>query len=209
MAQYERACSELKEYLSRKGWWCQHADQSDRPEVGYFCAEFGLTECIPLYSGGLGVLAGDHLKSCSELCIPLVGVGLLYQQGYFRQRLNADGWQLEMYPRNDFYEMPLQLATRFDSEGDESAQPIMTEVEFPGRVVKVRIWVVHVGRVRLYLLDTNVPDNAPEDREITDQLYGGDHEKRIRQEIILGIGGVNMLISRIVRRWVISVQSLV
>ena len=96
MAQYERACSELKEYLSRKGWWCQHADQSDRPEVAYFCAEFGLTECIPLYSGGLGVLAGDHLKSCSELCIPLVGVGLLYQQGYFRQRLNADGWQLEM-----------------------------------------------------------------------------------------------------------------
>jgi len=193
MAQLERACNDLKEYLAKTDWWCQGSGKLKSPDIAYFCAEFGLTECIPLYSGGLGVLAGDHLKSCSELCVPLVGVGLLYQQGYFRQRLNADGWQLEMYPRNDFYEMPLQPASRFDCEADESDQPLMTEVEFPGRVVKVRIWVVHVGRVNLYLLDTNVPENAPEDRQITDQLYGGDHETRIRQEIILGIGGVRAL----------------
>ncbi len=186
MTQFRREHSELQEYLARKGWWCQKYGVREKPEMAYFCAEFGLTECIPIYSGGLGILAGDHLKSASELCLPLVGVGLLYQQGYFRQRLNADGWQLESYPHNDFHNMPVQPVIVND-------EPVTTEVEFPGRQVKIQVWVVHVGRVNLYLLDTNLPENSPEDRRITDQLYGGDQETRIRQEIILGIGGVRAL----------------
>ncbi len=186
MTQFRREHDELQEYLARKGWWCQKYGQCKTPQMAYFCAEFGLTECIPIYSGGLGILAGDHLKSASELCLPLVGVGLLYQQGYFRQRLNADGWQLESFPRNDFHNMPVQPVV-VDNE------PVMTEVEFPGGLVKILVWVVRVGRVNLYLLDTNIPENSPEDRRITDQLYGGDQETRIRQEIILGIGGVRAL----------------
>ncbi len=186
MTQFRREYDELQEYLARKGWWCKKYGQCKTPQMAYFCAEFGLTECIPIYSGGLGVLAGDHLKSASELCLPLVGIGLLYQQGYFRQRLNADGWQLESFPRNDFHNMPVQPVVVND-------EPVTTELDFPGRRVKIQVWVVRVGRVNLYLLDTNVPENSPEDRRITDQLYGGDQETRIRQEIILGIGGVRVL----------------
>ncbi len=186
MTQFRRVHAELQEYLSKSGWWCKEHGRSEKPHVAYFCAEFGLTECIPIYSGGLGVLAGDHLKSASELCIPLVGVGLLYQQGFFRQRLNADGWQLESYPRNDFHNMPVRPVLK-------DGEPVMTEVEFPGRQVRVKVWVVNVGRVNLYLLDTNIPENSSEDRQITFQLYGGDQELRIRQELILGIGGVRAL----------------
>ncbi|KPK86213.1 MAG: alpha-glucan phosphorylase [Phycisphaerae bacterium SM23_33] len=186
LTQFRRALGEQQDYLARGSWWNQNYGEADKPRIGYFCAEFGLTECIPMYSGGLGVLAGDHLKSASDLGVPLAGIGLLYQQGYFGQRLNADGWQLELFPRNDFYNMPVEPVTR-------DGQPLTAEVAFPGRPVKVRIWVVHVGRVNLYLLDTNVPENSPEDRQITGQLYGGDQEMRIRQEIILGIGGVRAL----------------
>ncbi len=186
MAQYRRVHAELVEYLSKGGWYESSYGQAAQPGIAYFCAEFGLTECIPIYSGGLGVLAGDLLKSASELGLPMVGVGLLYQQGYFRQRLNADGWQLELFPRNDFHNMPVQTVMH----GDEQ---VTVDVEMPGRTVKVRVWVLHVGRVDLYLLDTNVPENSPDDRQTTSQLYGGDHEMRIRQEIILGIGGVRAL----------------
>ncbi|MDY7009566.1 MAG: alpha-glucan family phosphorylase [Planctomycetota bacterium] len=186
MTQYRREHNELQDYLVRECWWRRKYGVSKKPKMAYFCAEFGLTECIPIYSGGLGILAGDHLKSSSELCLPLVGVGLLYQQGYFRQRLNADGWQLESFPHNDFHNMPVQPVV-IDNK------PVMTEVEFPGRLVKIQVWIVHVGRIDLYLLDTNVQENSPEDRRITDQLYGGDQETRIRQEIILGIGGVRAL----------------
>ncbi len=188
MAQYRRVYADLKDHLSKGGWWSDHYGASPRPRVAYFCAEFGLTECIPIYSGGLGVLAGDHLKSASELGVPLVGVGLLYQQGYFRQRLNADGWQLELFPRNDFHNMPVQEARRDD-------HLLTVEVDFPGRKVRARVWVIHVGRINLYLLDANVPENSPEDRQITAQLYGGDQETRICQEILLGIGGVRALAS--------------
>ncbi len=186
MTQFRREHDELQEYLDRKGWWCKKYGKSEMPRMAYFCAEFGLTECIPIYSGGLGVLAGDHLKSASELCLPLVGVGLLYQQGYFRQRLNADGWQLESYLHNDFHNMPVQPVVIDD-------KPVTTEIDFPASRVKIQVWVVRVGRINLYLLDTNVPENSPEDRRITNQLYGGDQETRIRQEIILGIGGVRAL----------------
>ena len=186
ITQFRRAQDELADHLTKGGWYGSAHGQPDRPRVAYFCAEFGLTECVPMYSGGLGVLAGDHLKSASELGVPLVGVGLLYQQGYFRQRLNADGWQLELFPRNDFYNMPVQPAVR-------DGQPVVAEVAFPDGPVKFRVWVVRVGRVNLYLLDTNLPENPPAVRQITSQLYGGDQETRICQEIILGIGGVRAL----------------
>jgi len=156
------------------------------PSLAYFCFEFGLTECLPVYSGGMGVLAGDYLKSASDLGLPMAAVGLFYQQGYFRQYLNADGWQGELYEENDFHSLPVQLEKR-------DGVPVTVEVDYPGRRVVAQIWRVQVGRVPLYLLDTNVAQNQPEDRRITHQLYGGDNEMRIRQEIMLGIGGLRAL----------------
>ncbi len=184
-----RVQDDLKAYLSKPGWWYKEHGGERQAQVAYFCAEFGLAECLPIYSGGLGVLAGDHLKSASELDIPLVSVGLMYQQGYFRQRLNADGWQLELFPRNDFPNMPVEPVT--DSEGNR----VMIDIDMSGRSTKAQAWKVKVGRIDLYLLDTNLPENTPEDRHITAHLYGGDQEMRIRQEIVLGIGGVRMLIA--------------
>src|SRR5215472_9277633 len=135
--------------------------------IAYFSAEFGLNESIPVYSGGLGVLAGDHLKAASDLGIPLVGVGLMYREGYFRQYLNIDGWQQERYPENDFFNLPLIPETRNDGS------PLLVSVTLPGREVHARIWRIQVGRVPLYLLDTNIAQNSPEDRQITGRLYGG------------------------------------
>jgi starch phosphorylase len=183
----QRVHEDLKDYLTRPGWWPKTFGGDRTVQVAYFCAEYGITECVPIYSGGLGVLAGDHLKSASEMDIPLVGVGLLYQQGYFRQRLNADGWQLELFPRNDFHNMSVQLVRT------EDGQPLTVSVEMLGRATRTQIWRVRVGRISLFLLDANVPENTPEDRHITSQLYGGDQEMRIRQEILLGIGGVRAL----------------
>jgi starch phosphorylase len=142
---------------------------------------------LPIYSGGLGVLAGDHLKAASDLGIPLVAVGLLYSRGYFRQYLSPDGWQQEQYPQYDFYRLPLQLMRGADD------QPLRIRVEFPDRVVTCQVWKTLVGRVSLFLLDSNVLENEPTDQGITDTLYGGDEEMRIRQEIILGIGGMHAL----------------
>ena len=187
LSHLQRVHRELSEYLATPGWWTKTYGADTKPLVAYFCAEFGLTECLPIYSGGLGMLAGDHLKSASELDVPLVAVGLLYQQGYFRQRLNADGWQLELFPRNDFHNMPVTLVR------NSSGQPLMIEIDMPGRLAKAQIWLCRIGRTSLYLLDSNVPENSPEDRHITAQLYGGDQEMRIRQEILLGIGGVRAL----------------
>ena len=183
LAHLRRVRGDLREYLSSPGWWPRTYGGAREPQVAYFCAEYGINECLPIYSGGLGVLAGDHLKSASELDIPLVGMGLLYQQGYFRQRLNADGWQLELFPRNDFPNMPVELVRR------EDGAPLTIQVDAPERVTTAQIWRVRVGRIGLFLLDTNVPENTPDDRHITAQLYGGDQEMRIRQEIVLGIGG--------------------
>ncbi len=155
--------------------------------IAYFSAEFGINESVPIYSGGLGVLAGDHLKAASDLGIPLVGVGLMYREGYFHQYLNVDGWQQERYPENDFFHLPLIPETK------EDGSPLLLGIPFPGREVWVRIWRIQVGRVPLYLLDTNIPQNSAEDRAITSRLYGGDHDMRVRQEVVLGIGGVRAL----------------
>ena len=188
MAHYERVGRNLTDYLNDKSTWYRKVyGGDDNVLIAYFSAEFGLTECLPIYSGGLGILAGDHLKSASELGLPLVGVGLLYQQGYFRQYLNADGWQQESYPFNDFYNMPIELEQR------EDGSPLTVEVAYPGRKVTAQIWRVQVGRVPLYLLDTNIEANRREDQDITDQLYGGDKEMRVKQEMMLGIGGMEAL----------------
>ncbi len=188
LAQMERAARQLDNYLNERNWYRKHRGKPQSQECyAYFSAEFGLAECLPIYSGGLGVLAGDHLKSASDLGIPLVGVGLLYQEGYFSQYLNADGWQQERYPINDFYNMPVHL------EKDASGNELRIAVDYPGRTVYARVWRVQVGTVPLYMLDTNIEPNNRYDHDITDRLYGGDLDMRMHQEIMLGIGGVRML----------------
>ncbi len=155
--------------------------------VAYFCAEFGIHNSLPLYSGGLGILAGDHLKSASDLGLPLIGIGLLYQHGYFRQRLRGDGWQEELYSETDTNMLPLQLMR------DAAGAPVSVELELRGRSVRAHAWRINVGRVKLFLLDTNVPENDDVDRLITGHLYGGDRETRCVQEMLLGVGGVRLL----------------
>ncbi len=189
LAHLDRVEDNLRRYLAGEpNWFQRHLGTTDSPLIAYFSAEFGVTECLSIFAGGLGVLAGDHLKSASDLNVPLVAVGLLYQQGYFRQYLNPAGWQQEDYTDNDFENLPITLERRSDGE------PLMVEVEFPGRPVYAQVWRAKVGRVALFLLDTNVAANRrPEDRDITDQLYGGDNEMRIKQELVLGLGGFRAL----------------
>jgi starch phosphorylase len=188
LAHLDRTARELDDYLSAESTWYHRAyRQTDNMSVAYFSAEFGLTECLSIFAGGLGVLAGDHLKSASDLGLPLTGVGLLYQQGYFGQYLNAAGWQQESYEDNDFQNLPLTLERRADGS------TVTVEVRFAGHPVTAQVWRAHVGRLPLFLLDTNLPGNRPEDRDITDQLYGGDLEMRLKQEILLGIGGYRAL----------------
>ncbi|AFZ03163.1 alpha-glucan family phosphorylase [Calothrix sp. PCC 6303] len=187
LAQMGRAAQQLEDYLQERTWFQKQRTGKPKEYYAYFSAEFGLTDCLPIYSGGLGVLAGDHLKSASDLGLPLLGVGLLYQQGYFAQYLNADGWQQERYINNDFHNMPLHLERNAD--GSE----LRIEVDYPGRKVYARVWRVQVGSVPLYMMDTNIEPNNAYDQDITDQLYGGDTDMRIHQEIMLGIGGVRLL----------------
>jgi starch phosphorylase len=190
LSQLERAQRSNYAYMKSASTWYKRVHAHTLPsttQVAYFSMEFGITECLPIYSGGLGVLAGDHLKSSSDLGIPLVGVGLLYQMGYFRQYLSADGWQQERYPENDFYNMPIQPAKTADGAD------VVISVDMPGRTVYARVWVAQVGRVPLYLLDTNIGQNGLDDQNITDTLYGGDMEMRLKQEIVLGIGGLRAL----------------
>jgi starch phosphorylase len=155
--------------------------------VAYFCAEYGVHNSLPLYSGGLGILSGDHLKSASDLGVPLVGIGLLYRYGYFRQRLTRDGWQEEHYGETHPDELTIKRVY------DKNDEPVFVEVMMRGRLVKANIWKVDVGRVTLYLLDTNIDDNEEIDRWVTGHLYGGDKETRIVQEMMLGIGGIRLL----------------
>ncbi|MGE3842806.1 MAG: alpha-glucan family phosphorylase [Vicinamibacterales bacterium] len=177
----------LHEYLkSKRTWGARHASVLGARPVAYFSAEFGLHESLPIYSGGLGILAGDHLKSASDLGIPLVGVGLYYDQGYFRQRLDRDGWQHEDYIQVDSRQLPIEPAER-------DGVPITVDIETRQGTIFARVWRLAVGRTTLLLLDSNVEGNRPEDRELTARLYGGDQRVRIRQELLLGVGGVKAL----------------
>ena len=188
-AHLERVEGQMQGYMESPRWYESLTGDGAGGTLAYFSAEFGLHESLPIYSGGLGILAGDHLKSASDLGLPLVAVGLLYRQGYFQQYLNADGWQQESYPDNDFYNMSVTLMKH------EDERPIRFHIEVAGREVVVQIWRVQVGLVSLYLLDTNLRCNRIEDRQITGQLYGGDNEMRLRQEILLGIGGYKALMT--------------
>ncbi|MDQ3855102.1 MAG: alpha-glucan family phosphorylase [Chloroflexota bacterium] len=184
----DEVVAELDHYMAAESTWFKKVapEAADRL-IAYFSAEFGLTEILPVYSGGLGVLAGDHLKSASDLGVPLVGVGLLYQHGYMRQRLRDDGWQEEYYDTLEFDSLPLIPERAADGS------PLLVDVPLGQRNVAARVWRGQVGRTPLYVLDTNIPQNAPEDQDIGDNLYGGDNETRIQQEIVLGIGGYRAL----------------
>ncbi|MBZ5501089.1 MAG: alpha-glucan family phosphorylase [Acidobacteriia bacterium] len=178
----------LGEYLGNdRTWGARHAGVLGARPVAYFSAEFGLHESLPIYSGGLGVLAGDHIKSASDLGIPLVGVGLFYGQGYFRQWLDRNGWQQEEYRQTDVDELPMEPAIGTNGE------PVKVQIETRGELIRAKVWRVKVGRCDLLLLDSNVEGNAPEDRDLTSRLYGGDQRVRIRQELLLGIGGFRAL----------------
>jgi starch phosphorylase len=178
---YKRACERFDSYLHSSG-------SEGKPQIAYFSMEYGLLDCMPIYSGGLGILSGDHLKAASDADFALTGVGLLYQRGYLQQYLNPDGWQQERTPVNDFYTLPVRPCT------DKSGEEVIVSVTLPSGEVYIKVWRIDVGRVKLYVLDTNIPQNtSAEHREITDQLYGGDIHKRIRQEIVLGIGGLRAL----------------
>jgi len=181
----DRVLYDLNNYMESSFWFQKtHQARVGDIRVAYFSAEFGITEAVPIYSGGLGILAGDHLKAASDIGLPIVGVGLMYQQGYFHQYLNPDGWQREEYPENDFYTMPIF------PERDDKGNELRIQVPYPGRIVTARIWRAQTGRTPLFLLDTNLPENREADRSITYQLYGGDIRMRIEQEIMLGMGGV-------------------
>jgi starch phosphorylase len=187
IAHLNRVYIGFKEHIHGKSWFSDaHADKS-KMLVAYFSAEFGLHESLPIYSGGLGILAGDHLKSAAELGLPLVGVGLMYRNGYFQQYLSADGYQQEAYPELDFYNLPIEPMKYTDGS------PVHVRVDLPDNAVFCKVWRASVGRVPLYLLDTNLIENAPADREITSRLYGSGDNLRIKQEIVLGIGGVRAL----------------
>ena len=174
----------LNEYVERqRTWGTMHCGNLRHRPVVYFSAEFGLHESLPIYSGGLGILAGDHLKSASDLGIPLLGIGLLYHQGYFNQRINADAWQEEDYADLDIRKLPLETVT------DSSGRPLIVRIETRSGFLQARVWELYVGRVRLLLLDSNIEGNSTEDRELTSRLYSDDDRVRIRQELLLGIGG--------------------
>ena len=178
----------LREYLhADRTWGTRHAGVLRPRPVAYFSAEFGIHESLPVYSGGLGVLAGDHIKSASDLAIPLVGVGLFYGQGYFRQRLDRDGWQQEEYLETDVNQLPLELAI------GKNGRPVAVQIGTRNGSIHAKVWRVAVGRCDLFLLDSDVEGNAPDDRKLTSRLYGGDARTRIRQELLLGVGGFRAL----------------
>ncbi|HZC26215.1 MAG TPA: alpha-glucan family phosphorylase, partial [Actinopolymorphaceae bacterium] len=187
LARLDTAAADLRDYLTSDRWY--HSLGTDVPhQIAYFSPEFGICAVLPQYSGGLGILAGDHLKAASDLGAPLIGVGLLYRHGYFKQSLSADGWQQERYPIVDPQAMPLTLLREPDGT------PARVTIMLPGdRQLAAQIWVAHVGRVPLLLLDSGIEDNQPAERDVTDRLYGGSTEHRLLQEMLLGIGGVRAL----------------
>jgi len=188
LGRYDRAVAALDDArAARNTWWSHRFPHLNGQTIAYFSAEFALHQSLPIYAGGLGVLAGDHCKEASDLGVPLIGVGFMYPQGYFHQRLSAEGWQEESYEKINWADAPIEQALTPDG------RPCVTAVPLGDRSVLVAVWQVRVGRVKLYLLDTDLEENAPWDRDLSARLYGGDRETRIQQEIILGIGGVRTL----------------
>ena len=188
----DRLADDLRDYLTRPLWYQEQTEAAEAGSlptgIAYFSMEFGVSEVLPNYSGGLGILAGDHLKAASDLGLPLVAVGLYYRSGYFRQSLTADGWQQETYPSLDPQGLPLRLLTT------ESDEPLLVALTLPDEhELRVRVWVAQVGRIPLLLLDSDVPENEHDLRGVTDRLYGGDQDHRIKQEILAGIGGVRAI----------------
>ncbi len=183
LSEVQRVSGQLEQYLHL----LRGINHTQQVSIAYFSAEYGLSDTLPIYSGGLGILSGDHVKAASDLNLNFHGVGLLYQLGYFQQYLNMDGWQQDFYQVNDFYNMQVQEVKEADG------QPLEVELDFPGRKVYVKVWQIKVGRVSIHMLDSNIEKNSDYDRRLTSQLYGGGPEIRLQQEIILGIGGVKML----------------
>jgi len=185
LGRYDAAIAAMDAARSHKGtWWDRHVGTDPARAVAYFSAEFALHQTLPIYAGGLGVLAGDHCKEASDLGVPLIGVGFMYPQGYFRQRISAEGWQQEVYEQIHWENAPVTRAETRDG------QPCVVVVPLGSRNVLVQVWQVRLGRVRLFLLDTDLPDNEAWDRELSARLYGGSHDTRLQQEIVLGLGGV-------------------
>ncbi len=187
IAQLCRVMDSFYVYMNSRTWFDENHGAERGKLVAYFSAEFGLHESMPIYSGGLGVLAGDHLKSASDMGIPLVAVGLAYRQGYFTQQLTEDGWQLESYPVYDLHQMPAMPVN--DAQGNQ----LKVTIPLGAVTLTAGIWLAQIGRIRLYLLDADLPENTPDLRAVTARLYGGDSQMRIRQEILLGIGGLRAL----------------
>jgi glycogen phosphorylase len=188
VALYDAAIEGLGRALTARQSWGEQSfpHLSNRP-IAYFSAEFALHQSLPIYAGGLGVLAGDHCKEASDLGIPLVGVGFMYPQGYFHQSMSSEGWQEELYEHLNWDHAPVEQATGKDN------QPCIVSVPLGNRIVHASVWCVRLGRVKIYLLDTSVKENAPADRELSARLYSGDRVTRLQQEIILGVGGVRLL----------------
>jgi len=187
IGELERWLQRQDQYMQSPGWFGREHAQSELRGIAYFSMEFGLAEALPIYSGGLGILAGDHMKSASDLNVPVVGIGLLYQQGYFRQVLAEDGWQLEAFPFNDPGSLPITPVLDADGRWPR------VRLDLPGRTLYLRVWNARVGKVNLYLLDSNHPLNSPWDRGITANLYAAGKEKRLLQELVLGVGGWRLL----------------
>ena len=186
---YDKVVDNYEAYMSSKNtWFANRYPENKNDLIAYFSAEYGLDQTIPIYSGGLGILSGDHLKSASDLGIPLVAVGLLYKDGYFNQKIDGNGQQQTEYNKLDLENMPINPVK------DENGNDLIIYVKFPKRRLYLKVWSINVGRVKLYLLDSDIEKNNPEDRDVTLKLYGGDQEMRIRQEIVLGMAGVNLLV---------------
>jgi starch phosphorylase len=183
LGRLQAASDELHNYLTKDRWF-QTLGAEAPAAIAYFSPEYGITEVLPQYSGGLGILAGDHLKTASDLGVPIIGVGLLYRRGYFNQSLSPDGWQQERYPPLDPHGLPLTLLEEADGT------PLMVPIRLPGRDLQAQVWLCQVGRIPLLLLDSDVEGNAPPERDVTDRLYGGGSDHRLRQELLLGVGGV-------------------
>jgi glycogen phosphorylase len=187
LADYDAVVIAFDAYMNRKDTWFKRTYPTEKSTIAYFSAEFGLHESLPIYSGGLGILAGDHIKEASDLDLPLVAVGFIYPQGYFRQRLDHSGWQEAVYSKMSFADIPARPA--LTPEGNE----VVVDVELPGRTIYAKVYHLQVGRMSLYLLDTDIHPNSPADRDLSARLYGGDHELRVAQELVLGVGGVRAL----------------